>query len=171
MLKKFLPEHAIVKQFGKNSDYAGTAQEKIIALAHDLKVKIKEWEIKTIEGNQERGLDVVGWLPFQDGYANIVSVFGQCACGKEWYKKQNETRRFNSSYYLFEKLDPIHAMFVPVALNRTTTFYQSDEVVNGTLLFERSRILEFIGDAGFFDGLKSKQIVDRCINYQEDLVG
>ena len=135
VLKRFLPKHAIVKQFGKNSDYEGTAREKISALARDLKVKTRESEIATILGSQKRGLDVVGWLPFQDAYANVLSVFGQCACGKDWYRKQNETRRFNSSYYLFEKLDPIHAMFVPAALNRKTTIYQSDEIIGGTLLF------------------------------------
>ena len=35
-----------------------------------------------------------------------------------------------------KELDPIHAMFVPAALNRKTTIYQSDEIIGGTLLFD-----------------------------------
>ena len=170
VLRNFLPGHAVVRQFGKKSNYKGTAQKKIKALAGDLNVKINEDAIAKIEGTQERGVDVVGWIPFQDKYGNVLTILGQCACGKEWPAKYHETRRFDSSYYTFEKLRPIHAMFVPMGLNRRTDFFQSDEIIESTLMFERRRMLQFIVDTTFFAGLRSSHIVEMCSKCVEDLV-
>ena len=97
-LRNFLPLNANVKQLGKNSDYTGDAQSKIRALAKDLNVSINENEIIQIQGTQERGLDVIGWLPFKDQIPNMITILVQCACGTEWYKKQNKTKRFENAY-------------------------------------------------------------------------
>lgn len=169
-LKWFLPAHAIVKRFGKDSDYKGNAQEKLSGLARDLGVEINERESRKILGNEDRGLDVVGWIPFSDSYANFLSVFGQCACGKDWFSKQHETRRFENSYLVFQTLPPIHALFVPTSLSRNTDLYQSDEVISGTLLFERRRILEYVRETDFFEGLRSNQFVNGCLVFVEDTV-
>jgi len=171
-LSKFLPTHSIVKSFGKNSDYSGTAVQKITQLANDLKIKVNDSYITKISsrGNQERGLDIIGWIPFQDSVANFLSILCQCACGKEWYKKLQETRRYEN-YYVFHCNKPIHAMFIPYSLinYQKSDFHQADEIT-GTLLFERSRILNFVSDDTFFNTLASKTIVERCIAYEEDIV-
>ncbi len=172
VLRNFLPQHAIVKSFGKNSDYAGTAVEKISALAADMSVPIDHDgfdEIST-RGTQEKGLDLVGWIPFSDTVANFLSVFVQCACGKDWHKKLTETRRYNN-YFKFHRLKPIHSLFVPynlVSFNRNT-LYRNDEFDNG-LIFERKRILNYIANTNFFNVFDSKLLVEKCIEYQEDIV-
>jgi hypothetical protein len=160
-----MPPHAIIKEFGKNTKYRGTAQERIIALGSELNVKIFEDEIKNnVRGNQERGLDVIGWIPFHDKTPNFVSILGQCACGKDWYKKQSETRRYENSYYQFYRNRPIHTMFIPYALGTgSSSFYQSDEI--DCLLFERFRIMEYINETDFLNDLDSKKIIDGCINH------
>lgn len=174
VLKQFMSPNAQVKQFGKNSDYKGSAQEKISALADDMMgVEINRREFRKILGNQERGLDVVGWHPFSDRYSNFLAILGQCACGKEWYKKLSETKRFHN-YFRFEKLKPVHALFVPGALFSKAVeaggdFFQSDEF-DDVLCFERFRILEFIEDTKFLAGLDSNKAVEFAVNYQEDLV-
>lgn len=172
-LLKFLPTHATVKSFGKNSDYSGSAIQKINQLAVDLKIKVNDSFISKISprGNQERGLDIVGWIPFQDSVANFLSIFCQCACGKEWYKKLGETRRYEH-YYEFHCNKPVHAMFIPYALinHQHSDFHQADEITTNTLLFERRRILNFISDDSFFNNLDSKKIVEKCVTYEEDIV-
>jgi hypothetical protein len=171
-LLKFLPTHATVKSFGKNSDYSGSAIQKINQLAIDLKIKVNESSTSKISpvGNQERGLDIVGWISFQDSVANFLSIFCQCACGKEWYKKLHETRRYEN-YYEFHRNKPVHVMFIPYALinHQHSDFHQADEITD-TLLFERGRILNFIFDDSFFNDLDSKIIVEKCIAYEEDIV-
>lgn len=171
-LRKFLPSHSTVKSFGKNSDYTGTAVEKINNLASDLKVKVNNAYLNKIskKGNQERGLDIIGWIPFNDSVANFLSILCQCACGKEWYKKLNETRRYEN-YYEFHCNKPVHAMFIPYALinYQCSDFHQADEITD-SLLFERKRILNYVSDTTFFNALNSKSIIDKCIEYEEDIV-
>ena len=61
-------------------------------------------------------------------------------------------------------------MFIPYALARdSNSFFQSDELDN-RLLFERKRILDNITDTTFFDNLDSKQLIDCCIEFEEDTV-
>ncbi len=165
VLKNYLPNNAIVKQFGKKSDYTGNAKEKIKALATDLNIRCSENLIEeTATGNQERGLDIIGWVPFNDEIPNLLTILGQCACGKEWYKKQIETKRYEN-YYNFHRKKPIHSMFIPYGLVKdTTSFYQSDELID-SLLFERFRIMENLKDVSFYDELDSKLIIERCVNY------
>lgn len=172
-LAKYLPSHATVKSFGKNSEYTGTAKEKITKLASDLKVNIDDNFLNKIshKGNQERGLDIVGWIPFSDNVSNHFSLFCQCACGKEWFKKLTETRRYER-YYKFHCNKPNHAMFIPYSLInfQDSDFYQADELGTDTLLFERKRILNYIDDLAFFMSLNSKILVDNCIGFEEDIV-
>lgn len=172
-LAKYLPSHATVKSFGKNSEYTGTATEKITKLATDLKVNIDDDFLNKIsaKGNQERGLDIIGWIPFSDNVSNHFSLFCQCACGKEWYKKLTETRRYER-YYKFYCNKPNHAMFIPYSLInfQDSDFYQADELATDTLLFERKRILNYIDDVTFFNALNSKTLVDNCIGFEEDIV-
>lgn len=162
-LKSYLPHYAITRQFGKNSDYTGNAQEKIKKLAKDLNIRYDSDEIENATGNQERGLDIIGWVPFKDKVPNLLTILGQCACGKEWYNKKGETKRYEQ-YYRFKGQKPIHSMFIPYGLIKNdSSFYQSDEV--DCLLFERFRIMENLDDLAFYKELDSKEIIESCVNY------
>ena len=84
VLEKMFPE-SVIKSFGKNSDYAGTAQEKIRNLAIELNIMTREHEILKVRGNQ--GLDLIVWQPFKDTVPNMSISLVQCACGKQWTSK------------------------------------------------------------------------------------
>lgn len=172
VLANFLPAHAIVKSFGKNSNYTGTAVNKIKELSKDMKVPIDHDgfdEIST-KGTQEKGLDLVGWIPFDDTVPNFLSILVQCACGKDWHKKLTETRRYNN-YFKFHRLRPIHSLFIPFNLvsHNRNTFYRNDELENG-LIFERKRILNYLSHTDFFNTFESKLLVEECIKFQEGIV-
>ncbi len=170
-LKTILPSNGKIKEFGWNSDFKGTAKEKIIELAKDLNVETKEKEIKNILGNQERGLDLIAWIPFEDRIPNMLTILGQCACGKNWKSKQRETKKFEDTYYQFYRLKPITTLFVPYSLSQSSDmFFQSDEIDPGTLLFDRKRILENITETSFLKALKSKLIVEECIKFENNIV-
>ncbi|MBU0489734.1 MAG: hypothetical protein KKD31_17465 [Bacteroidetes bacterium] len=162
-LKSFLPESAIIKRLGAKSDYHGMTSEKIKTLGRDLNVFINEKVIdQNVFGTKERGLDIIGWIPFRDKVPNMVVLYGQCACGKEWYKKQTETRRYETSYFPHFKHIPINTMFIPYALvEDENSFFQQDEIY--CLLFERFRILEYLQTPTFFNELETKQILVACI--------
>lgn len=163
-IQSFLP-NAIIKPFGKNSEYKGTAIEKIKKLARDIGLPIREFELNQIGDRnvQERGLDIVGWLPFADNCQNKVIFLCQCACGKNFESKQHDTRRFEN-YYEFYKTMPQHTMFIPYSLinPKDGKFYHSDYIEKGCLMFERLRILNLISlDGSIFDRFKSKELIEK----------
>lgn len=172
VLKNFLPTQAEIRSFGKNTDYAGTAVQKIKALASELNVGIDDTALDQISplGMQERGLDLIGWIPFTDNVPNLLTIMGQCACGKEWYNKTRETERYNR-YFSFHCSKPIHSMFIPYSIidyNRNILF-QNDEC-NDRLIFERKRILDLSQDGGFYNNLITSELIERCIQTSEDVV-
>lgn len=162
-LKKYFPQKAMVKSFGKNSQYEGNAQDKIKTLAIELGIKINEEKINCISKHnvQERGLDVVAWIPFEDRVPNHVVLLGQCACGKNWDTKQADTVFF-SNYFYFEN-SPIHSMFIPYSLVDTSgNFSQYDRILNN-LFFDRKRIIEQFDNIEFLEEFESFKIIDKFI--------
>ena len=107
-IKAILPINAIIKRIGKEPDYSGSAAVKIKALAVDLNIEVREKEIeKAVISKQEKGLDLIAWTPFTDKIPNMLIILCQCACGKDWPSKQNETRRYNSYLDLYKSI-PVH---------------------------------------------------------------
>jgi hypothetical protein len=167
VLKNFLPKNAIVREFGKNTQYKGTARKKIEKLATDLNLSVNEHELEQIskKNNQERGLDIVGWLSFDDICGNIVIFLCQCTCNKKYEYKQHDLRRF-VEYLQFYKTKPQCTLFIPYSLIniRDKKFYNSDHIENGYLVFERKRIIEYYKCS---KKLESFKIIDNIINYKE----
>lgn len=163
-LKSYLPNNAIVKPFGKNTEYKGNAVEKIEALSKDIGFPVKNYAISQIgkNNNQERGLDIIGWLPFEDNCQNKVVVLCQCACGKKYEYKQIETRRF-ATYFDFYTTEPQHSLFVPYSMInvRENKFY-GDEIKG--LVFERKRIVTLLQGNKVYERLLSKNLVEKCVN-------
>lgn len=165
-IKSFMP-NAVVKSFGKLSEYEGTAIEKIRKLADDICLPTDDHEIGCIgEKNvQERGLDIVSWIPFDDKCQNKIIYLCQCACGKQYEYKQHDIRRFEH-YYRFYKTKPQRTLFVPYALinPKDGKFYHSDYIEDGYLIFERLRIINLAKrKEDVLTLLKSTDLVERCI--------
>lgn len=172
-LKNYLPNFAQVKSFGKNTEFQGYAHEKIRHLASEMNINVDEEYLNTIAsmGTQDLGLDVVGWMPLLDKIGNYISIFGQCACGKDWNKKLNETRRYNKFLKIYLS-DITHSLFIPYSLinYNNSTFFEHHEFGEPILLFERKRILSLINDENIINSLSSKDLVEKCITYEEDIV-
>ena len=68
VLASFLPTKAVVKSFGKKSNYTGNAKNKITLLANEIGLKINANRLECIssQNSQERGCDLVAWIPFKD---------------------------------------------------------------------------------------------------------
>lgn len=165
-LKSYLPEKAIVKSFGKNSIYTGNAREKIISLSNDIKIDVNDKKVSCIpdENVQERGLDIIAWVPFKDKVPNMLIMLCQCACGKKWNEKQYDTMRFKE-YFSFDKT-PIHAMFIPYSISKPSAnkFHQHDEILSDHIFFDRKRIIEQFDNLDFVEQLQSIRFVDKSIN-------
>jgi len=170
-LKTFLPQ-ATVYGFGSNSHYKGNAKNKILELAKDIKINdINKRIINQISeyNSKEEGLDIVGWIPFNNN-PNTIIILGQCATGNNWQNKQNETKRYDR-FYNHYLLPFIHTLFIPYEIHNYNGVFQYDkDINNNTLVFERSRLIDLLNGYDFNDNLKSKQIIDKLISFQEDIV-
>lgn len=171
-LCSYLTPKAIVKEFGSNSAYSGTAQNKIMNLAIDLGLEIDSYEVSQINerNTKERGLDIVAWIPFEDSCVNKEIYLCQCACGKGFEMKQHDTRRFKN-YIKFYKKGPTHIMFIPYSLinYQKGKFYHSDLIEDDFIFFERKRILSLCSFRGFTK-FQSYKLVNKVIKYSEGLV-
>jgi len=172
-LKKYLPDFAIIKRFGKNTEFQGYAVDKIRQLAKMMSVEVDEFYLDSVsqQGTQDLGLDIVGWLPLKDNIGNYISIFGQCACGKDWNKKLNETRRYNKFLKIY--LSEInHSLFIPYSLinYNNSAFFEHHEFGESILLFERKRILSLIDNENIYNNLNSKELVEKCISFEESIV-
>jgi hypothetical protein len=172
-LKKYLPDFAIIKGFGRNTEFQGYAIDKIRQLAKMMNVEVDEFYLDSVsrQGTQDLGLDIVAWLPLKDNIGNYISIFGQCACGKDWNKKLNETRRYNKFLKIY--LSEInHSLFIPYSLinYNDSAFFEHHEFGESILLFERKRILSLIDSKNIYNTLNSKELVEKCIAFEENIV-
>ena len=130
-------------------------------------LEIDDYELNQVgeRNNKERGLDIIGWIPFEDKCGNKIIFLCQCACGKQYESKQHDTRRFEN-YLNFYKTKPQHTMFIPYSLInvRSKKFYHSDHIEKDYLIFERKRILEYHNDKNF-EETESFKLVTKCIEY------
>ncbi len=172
-LRNYLPDFAIVKSFGENSEFRGYTKDKIKQLATLMSLESEDLFLDTIveKGTKDLGLDIVGWLPFDDSVGNFLSIFVQCACGKNWNKKLSETKRYNRLLKPYLS-DFKHSLFIPYSLinYNNLTFYEHHEFGEPILLFERKRILSLIKDGNIYNSLDTTEFIDRCIEYEEDVV-
>ena len=169
-LKSYLPQARVIN-FANNQIYKGNAKEKIKQLANDINLECNR-DIEQISeyNSKEEGLDLVAWIPFEDNNPNTIIILGQCACGKDWFAKQNETFRYEN--YLSHYRQPFtHSFFIPYDLKNTKGRFEfSKDLTLNHIFFERRRIINLSYDKVFDSLHYSKQIIDKCIEYQEDIV-
>lgn len=171
-LKAYLPDNSKVFGFGSNSVYRENAKNKIEKLGKEINVyEIDKRVLGQISphSSKEEGLDVVGWIPFEDNNPNTIIIFGQCACGKDWFGKQIETKRYDK-FYRHYLIPFIHAMFYPEDFYNEGGLFNLDIDLIDNIVFERRRLLNLTDDKIFEHLNHSKQIVEKCIEYQEDIV-
>ncbi len=172
-LKDFLPDQSQVREFGQHTTYKGNAKSKIRQLADELKLPTESDELEEIpeRNTKERGLDVVGWIPFDDDCQNKLVFLGQCTCGKDTNSKYHDVKRFEN-YIRFYRLQPILVLFTCYSLINTSKnkFYKSADVEKRFLIFERKRIIQHFKEETVFNSLELNNIVNSYIKFQEGIV-
>jgi len=145
-LVEFLPDTSQAYMFGvskvnKDRRYSGNFQNKIHNLSEDIGESINqkyEEEIRAKSGG-DGGLDLVAWIPFDDGLTSFPIFFGQCTCTQDWGRKQYDIdpSRFN---YITYTVPPVLMIFIPhVYRNDSGKWYNAMEIAT-SVLFDRLRI-------------------------------
>lgn len=178
VLKKYLHSEKNIHRFGKSmadyNKYKGHITQKIDLLAKDLKCDTQYKSHYFADNNSgDGGLDVVAWTIFSGdtNQNNIQIFFGQCATGKDWLKKQNDTKKFEDRYIHFTS-DINYSMFIPYDGRNANRELNEEAKMGKYLLFDRVRILYLLEsnvnevvELSSFD-----RVVDKVINYKEGIV-
>lgn len=177
VLKNYLPDFAQTFQFGKSNisydRYTGHITNKIDILAQDLKCQTTyKPHFFSSSNNGDGGLDIVAWVPFTNdlNQCNIQVYLGQCATGKDWLDKQDDTHKFPNKYIKFDGFVN-YIMFIPYdGRNLKRKFFEEAKMDN-YLFFDRFRLLKMIDDYSFIKTLPSfATIVQKVIDYEEDII-
>jgi hypothetical protein len=139
--------------FGWPSDRDGTDDEggskikrKIEQVANDLKERFCEAPAARFN---DRGLDVIGWIPFSDERSGQVVVLLQCAAGHNWRDKL-PVPIDAWLQYVHWACNPIRAFAVPCVVDERDWHEMSKDK---GMLFDRVRILNLL-----FDGVKDQTL-------------
>lgn len=176
VLKSYLPDFAKTFQFGKSNisydRYTGHITNKIDSLANDLKCKTR-YEEHYFAGNNtgDGGLDIVAWVPFPEdkNQKNIQVYLGQCATGKDWLDKQDDTQKFPNKYITFAG-EINYIMFIPYDGRNSDGHFSEDAKMGKYLLFDRFRLLQIMDNHEFIESLPSFSLVQQAIEFEEDIV-
>lgn len=172
-LKDYLPKNSKIYQFGQ-STYSGTLQEKVDKLAKELNF-ITTYKPHTFNNKNrgDGGIDLIAWKTFpndSDNNINIPLYLGQCAAGENWVEKQYQPKKFKN-YINFES-NVIILFFMPYdGRDENRNFIEEKDILIGeNIFFDRVRLLNTIDSNYKIDNLKSYPLIEKAIEYKEDIV-
>jgi len=149
-MKTLLPEFAKVHIFGANSadrkTYYGT----------DLRVALKklseniceypiEENIEPESSSSDAGLDIVGYIGFDDPAYGSLAFFGQCAAREyDWPQKNFEAHPHKLRAFFNFTHDPMNLIFIPVCYRQATGEWVKNSPSYGAVLLDRLRICHLL---------------------------
>jgi hypothetical protein len=176
-LEAYLPSHAKVQIFGKNTLGEREAEthkliEKIKLLAMDIRESVSIDLEREFRGNNtgDRGLDIVAWIPIDDNSPGLILAFGQCACSlEEWVSKQHSSS-FDSWRRIINFTVPPHNMaFIPFCFRDAGGIWWKESDIHSSILFDRLRIIRLLKlQVGKLEHLPY-EIIEEILSYNEPL--
>jgi hypothetical protein len=123
----------------------------------------------------DAGLDVYAYFPFEDKLGSKLIVFGQCACGDNWEKKQYESKIDRWGNYAKFLSNPINCIFIPLDFHNIDGGWHDPTYIENSILLDRKRILDLFINTSIseFRKLKSYNIITQILkekiefNYDE----
>jgi len=121
----------------QGDDEETAIKQKVRLLATDAVEKFNEAPAARFK---DRGLDIVGWIPFKDGRSSQSIILIQCAAGHNWADK-SPVPMGPWCQYIHWACDPIKGFAVPCVIDERD--WHENSRVKG-VLFDRPRILNFL---------------------------
>ena len=152
VLKNYFGPKLTVHVFGtgarRRSRYHGNFKKALEKLSQDIKIETtKRWdrEADELSASGDRGLDVVGWIPFADSDPEDMRMvlFGQCATGKSWKGKQLEASRPRWGRILSSGENPLtEVLLISFCWRDRGGFWPEGlDITANNILFDRERIV------------------------------
>ncbi|HVD99558.1 MAG TPA: hypothetical protein VNB90_15220 [Cytophagaceae bacterium] len=112
--------------------------------------------------DKDRGVDVVGWIPFEDERNSQVIILMQCAAGRRWRTKKQIPLSAWAQYIHWNYMTTIPALSITEVINNKNWQKSVDEY---GIIFDRARIFRQIYSAGYsIDMTLRSEIIAWCTN-------
>jgi hypothetical protein len=111
------------------------------------------------ERYNDRGVDLVAWIPFIDSKSSQCVILAQCASGHNWREKTTRLPLSSWKQYIHWACNPMKAFFVPCIIPDNLWHDVSNEA---GILFDRIRIMNLIGD-----GIEDPQLLAELREWRE----
>lgn len=173
--KKLLPAGAEAHLFGSNPYYAkrytGSLWKKINKLSNDIRGRVKVAQDRFSPNDTgDKGLDLVGWFPFEDENPNMVVLFGGCACSKEeWVQKQLSSSAVAWSGTIDLESLPLNVVFIPICFRRENGSWHKPQDIHQTILIDRIRFISLLKEYRLPWRHRSYRAVSEILNEREPL--
>lgn len=148
-LKNYLPDNSVVHIFGKNplnkGEYSGKMWLKVKKLSEEIKERLRCCE-ETFHPSDtgDGGLDLVAWIPMEDGEPGILLIFGQCTCKEDWVDKQWDSHIDRWNYIDFMVSQPRNLMFIPICFRSGDGSWDDIFSIKAQVLIDRLRLLHLL---------------------------
>jgi hypothetical protein len=137
--KKYLNGEALNIGWPATGNVATTIEGKIKEIANRLNENYNE---SPDPRYNDRGVDVVGWIPFSDDRSGQIVFLLQCAAGQNWLDKSPVP--LDAWYqYIHWAFNPIRAFSVPAVVSNR---YWHEKTKDKGLLFDRIRIVNLFSE-------------------------
>jgi len=149
VMKEVLP-NAEVHLFGSSNTEDGSTEwtsqklwHKLQWLEGFLKEKLNVYEKQfSVHDKGDRGLDIVGKIPFNDDLTNFTIIFAQCACSPhDWSQKQSDMSASAWRELISLRTQPNYFMFIPQSFRSSTGNWHDRTKFRETVILDRYRIL------------------------------
>jgi hypothetical protein len=126
-------------ELGEEAGYQSQIEQKIRSAADELKERFTEAPPAHFK---DRGVDIIGWVPFSEGRSSQLVILLQCAAGLDW-KNKVPVPLEGWYQYIHWAHNPVKAFAVPGVI--TERDWHETSTDKG-LLFDRARIVNLLSD-------------------------
>lgn len=176
-LKQYLSSASQVHLFGHNplndGRYSGSLWERIVRFATDIGDEPRRTERYYPSGKRgERGLDVVGWLPFSDNSEGLLVVTGQSACSPDdWEDKQLTSHSARWKTHINFTVEPTNTVFIPHSYRQSNGEWYDVTRINDSILLDRLRLVNLLSESiEQLDEEFPHDLVEQLISLEESVV-
>lgn len=180
VLKKFLPNKAIIKVFGSSNtedlddeiaqDAKFWSKLKFLESFLNEKLIIEEKDISKYNKG-DGGLDIVAKTSMGDKSSHFPVAFAQCACSpKEWINKQSSIKADVWRQKITLKTIPQYYIFIPQSFRNASGDWFDRTKIHETIIIDRQRLINNFKGKKKFKKFSSFRVVNELIKIKEEVV-
>lgn len=122
----------------------GSFKDKVNILLKKLNIKgTYKQPFGGTEHQKDGGVDIVTWIPFNDGKDSQLIALGQCKTGSNWDALLQKVNFFDNFSTESPFVDPVYMFFVAEDFG---TYKWGERSRSCGILFDRKRVLELVPD-------------------------